>query len=93
MDISIILPLLAPFIIGLLIGVLIKKTINIVIIGIALLIVLIATGVISITYRDIYDKAMETLPEILSETRGWIGVLPYSSISFLIGLSLGLWKG
>ncbi len=43
--------------------------------------------------QDIIQKASEYLPMIWSEVGGLINILPYSSVTFIIGLILGLWKG
>ncbi|KXB09627.1 hypothetical protein AKJ35_00530 [candidate division MSBL1 archaeon SCGC-AAA833F18] len=93
MNIEVLLPLVAPFLIGLLVGALVKKAMSLIVVGVALVIVLIATGALSLSYSDIYDKAMETLPQLWSKAQGLKGVLPYSSVSFLIGLAIGLWRG
>lgn len=85
--------LIAPFIIGLLIGLIVKRTFKLVILAIALIIVLVATGYISLTFTEIYDKAMAFLPRIVNTGMALGDVLPYSSAAFLIGLALGLWKG
>lgn len=85
--------LITPFIIGLLIGLIVKRTFKLVILAIALIIVLVVTGYISLTFTEIYDKAMEFLPRIVNTGLALGDVLPYSSIAFLIGLALGLWKG
>ncbi|KXB00316.1 hypothetical protein AKJ47_00810 [candidate division MSBL1 archaeon SCGC-AAA261G05] len=37
------------------------------------------------------EKALELLPQIVSERREWLSVLLYPSGAFLVGLSLGLW--
>jgi len=88
-----ILPVVAPFILGLLAGFIIKRTVKLIFIVVALIIVLAATGYVSLTFRDIYEKAMEILPKIIETGTGFTNVLPYSSATFLIGLALGLWKG
>lgn len=93
MNIEALLVLIAPFLIGLLVGAVIKKALNLVILGVALVIVLIATGTIGWTYESLFNKAQNVLPEIWSGAQGWLGVLPYSSMGFLIGLALGLWRG
>lgn len=92
-EVAWIVPILVPFIIGLLVGAAIKRTLKLVMIITALVIVLVATGALSLTFRDIYDKAMEVLPTLVDLGGGLKDVLPYSSVSFLIGLALGLWKG
>ena len=88
-----ILPVVAPFILGLLAGFIIKRTVKLIFMVVALIIVLAATGYVSITFKGIYEKAMEILPKIIETGTGFTNVLPYSSATFLIGLALGLWKG
>ena len=83
-------PLLLPFIIGLLIGVIFKKAMSLIILGVALIVVLIATGAISITYTELFDEALSVLPKLWNGASGWVGVLPYSSVGFIVGLVLGL---
>lgn len=92
MNVEVILALLIPFIIGLLVGAIIKKAFNLIILGVALVIVLIATGAISLTYKELYNKALTVLPKLWNGAQGWIGILPYSSIGFLLGLAIGLWR-
>ncbi|KUO40884.1 MAG: hypothetical protein AVW06_05055 [Hadesarchaea archaeon DG-33-1] len=92
-EVAWIVPIAVPFIIGLLVGAAIKRTLKLVMIIAALVIVLVATGALSLTFTDIYDKAMEFLPRLVDLGGGLKDVLPYSSVSFLIGLALGLWKG
>jgi len=92
-EVAWIVPVILPFIIGLLVGAVIKRTLRLVVVIAALVIVLVATGALSLTFRDIYDKAMEFLPRLIDLGGGLRDVLPYSSVAFLIGLALGLWKG
>ena len=92
-EVAWIVPIAVPFIIGLLVGAAIKRTLKLVMIIAALVIVLVATGALSLTFRDIYDKAMDFLPTLIDLGGGLKDVLPYSSVAFLIGLALGLWKG
>ncbi len=87
------IPLLAPFIIGLLVGVVIKKGLKLILAVIALIIALVATGYLSIGFSEVRDRAMDYLPRILGEARNEFQILPYSSAAFLIGIALGLWKG
>ena len=86
-------PIVVPFIIGLLVGAVIKRTLKLILVIVALVIVLVVTGALSISFRDLYDKAMQFLPKLYEAGSGWINVLPYSSAAFLVGLALGLWKG
>jgi uncharacterized membrane protein (Fun14 family) len=92
-EIAFLVPIIVPLVIGLLVGVLIKNALKFILILAALVIVLVATGAISISFSDLYDKAMQFLPKLYDTGHGWLNVLPYSSAAFLIGLALGLWKG
>lgn len=92
-EIAWIMPVVAPFILGLLVGAIVKKAFSLVLLVVALVVVLVATGALSLTFQDIYEKAMQFLPRLYDAGSGWINVLPYSSAAFLVGLALGLWKG
>jgi len=85
-------PVVVPFIVGLLVGFIVKRSIKVVFCVIALATVLVAAGYVSFTFQDVCDRAMEFLPVII-EVGGGLNILPYSSLMFLIGLALGLWKG
>ncbi len=87
-----IVPVVVPLIIGLLVGFIVKRTTKLVFCVVALGIILVVTGYVSFAFQDIYDKAMEFLP-IIIEMGGGLNILPYSSMMFLVGLALGLWKG
>jgi len=56
---------------------------------IVLIIVLIFTGVLSVSFGDIFTEAMKFLPKLYDTGTGWLDVLPYSTITFIIGLVLG----
>jgi hypothetical protein len=73
----------------LLVGAIIKKGFRLLILVFALIIVLIATGVLSLTFSDLFAEAMKFLPKLYDTGIGWLHVLPYSTITFLIGLVLG----
>lgn len=92
-EIAWIVPVIIPVIIGLLVGIIIKHSVKLMFPIIALAIVLVATGYISLTFYDIFDRAMEYLPKIVGTGNGLIDVLPYSTTTFIIGLALGLWRG
>jgi len=92
-EVAWIVPVVVPFIIGLLVGAVIKRALKLIVVIAALVIVLVATSAVSLTFRDIYDKAMEFLPRLIDLGGGLKDVLPYSSVAFLIGLALGLWRG
>jgi len=82
-------PVVLPFIVGLLVGVLIKKGLKLLIIVAALIIVLVVTGILSVSFSDLFNQAMKFLPQLYNAGQGWLNVLPYSSITFVIGLALG----
>lgn len=88
-----VVPVIIPLIIGLLVGFIVKRTVKLVFLVVALVIVLVATGYVSFAFQGVYDRAMEFLPIIIEMGGGFQNVLPYSSIAFLIGLALGLWRG
>ena len=88
-EIAWLIPVVLPFIIGLLVGVVIKKGFKLMIAVVALVIVLVATGVLSVTFSGLFDEAMKFLPKLYDAGAGWLNVLPYSSVTFLIGLALG----
>jgi uncharacterized membrane protein (Fun14 family) len=88
-EIAWLIPIVMPFVIGLLAGAVIKKAAKLLIVVVALIIVLVATGVLSLTFTGLFDEAMKLLPKLYDVGSGWLNVLPYSSVSFLIGLALG----
>ena len=92
-EIAWIVPVVIPLIIGLLVGVIVKHSIKLMFSVAALVVLLVLTGFVSLTFPDILDKAMMFLPKIIGTGTGLIDVLPYSATTFLIGLALGLWKG
>lgn len=86
--------LVGPFVVGLLVGVLAKRILSVALILIALFIALAALGYMSpeqvtrllqqlgYAAKDALDSAMKIKDAV-----------PYSSVAFLIGLAIGLWKG
>jgi len=88
-EIAWLIPIVLPFIIGLLVGAIVKKGLKVLVVVVALIIVLIAFGIVSWGFSDLYDAAMVYLPVLYNLGAGWLNVLPYSSVSFLIGLALG----
>jgi len=90
-EIAWLIPVVLPFIVGLLVGAVIKKALKLLVLVVALVIVLVATGIISVTFSGVFSEAMKFLPQLYNLGHGWLNVLPYSSVAFLIGLALGLW--
>lgn len=85
------IPLAMPFLIGLLVGAIIKRGLKLLTALAALAILLIAAGTLS--FESVRSSAMEYLPTITSKAQDWLNVVPYTSTAFLVGLALGLWKG
>jgi hypothetical protein len=89
-----VLSLVIAFVLGLLVGILIKKIFQIGIIILAIIIILIAIGVIS---PSTVEHGLITLGQQASkadsEVSSYIRLLPYNSIAFIIGLVIGLIKG
>lgn len=88
-----VVPVFVPFIIGLLVGLILKRTVKLLFTVAALVIILVVMGYLSLSFRDLYDRAMEFLPKLVETGEGIKDVLPYSSVTFLVGLALGLWRG
>ena len=88
-EIAWIIPIVLPLIIGLLVGAIIKNGFKLLMLVIVLIVVLIFTGVLSVSFGDIFTEAMKFLPILYDAGAGWLNVLPYSTITFLIGLVLG----
>ena len=56
---------------------------------IVLIVVLIATGILTLTFGDFFTQAMSILPKLYDVGVAWLNVLPYSAITFIIGVVLG----
>ena len=85
--------MIIPAIMGLLVGLIVKRSIKLMFTIAALAVLLVLTGVLSLTFQDVFDQAMKFLPRLIGTGSGFIDVLPYSATTFIIGLALGLWKG
>ena len=88
-EIAWLIPVVLPFIVGLLVGALVKRGLKLLIFVVALVIVLVVTGILSVTFSGLYAQAMQFLPKLYDVGHGWLNVLPYSSVTFLVGLVLG----
>jgi len=88
-EIAWLIPIVLPLIIGLLVGAVIKRGLKLLIFVVALVIVLVVTGILSVTFSGLYAQAMQFLPKLYDVGHGWLNVLPYSSVTFLVGLVLG----
>ena len=92
-EIAWIVPIIVPLIVGLLVGFIVKHTIKLMFAISALIVLLIFSGFITITFQDIFDQTLKLFPRLIETGSGLVDVLPYSSLTFIIGLALGLWKG
>ncbi|MEM2866014.1 MAG: hypothetical protein QXM46_01065 [Candidatus Hadarchaeales archaeon] len=91
-DPSWLVPLLAPFLIGLVVGAMVKAAAKFVLLLLVLVAILAVTGLIAFSVEDLFGRAMDYLPNLLKTGSAAKDVLPYTSLSFLLGLLLGLWK-
>lgn len=89
-EIAWLIPVAMPFIIGLLLGLLVKHATKILPLIAALIAVLAGLAYITIRIQDIYEGAMMVLPKIIESGNKLISALPYMSIAFISGLLLGL---
>ncbi|WP_187152660.1 hypothetical protein [Acidianus manzaensis] len=89
-----IISIIVSFVLGLLIGLLIRKVIQVGLIILAIIIILIAIGAIS---PSTVEHALITLGQEASKAQGeastYIKLLPYNTITFIIGFVIGLVKG
>ncbi|MCL4435205.1 MAG: hypothetical protein M1503_07570 [Thaumarchaeota archaeon] len=92
-EVAWLIPTVLPLVIGLLVGMIVKRTFKLLIVIAVLIVLLVSIGAISLTFEDVYSRALEILPRLIQTGRSELDVLPYSSLGFLIGLGLGLWKG
>jgi uncharacterized membrane protein (Fun14 family) len=90
-EVAWLVPLVLPFLLGFVVGAIIKRALKLLIAVAALVILLVVMG--SLTFTDIYKRALELLPTITGKAQELINILPYTSGAFLVGLALGLfWK-
>jgi uncharacterized membrane protein (Fun14 family) len=83
-----------PIILGFIVGVIIRSALKIGIAIAVIIVLLIAAGMIS--PNQVLQPILSLVksgPELVSYAQRVAGYLPYSSLTFLIGLAVGLWKG
>jgi uncharacterized membrane protein (Fun14 family) len=88
-EVAWIVPIVLPFIIGLLVGAVIKKALKLIVLVVALVIILVATGILSVTFSNLFSAIVKVLPALFGLGQGWLNILPYSSVAFLVGVVLG----
>jgi|ECHhosMinimDraft_1075155.scaffolds.fasta_scaffold05056_2 uncharacterized membrane protein (Fun14 family) len=85
---------LIALVIGLLIGVLLKKFLEIGVILVVIVLVLLAIGAISPATVESFLKDIGVYAtQAYHYSQRFAGLVPYNSIFFIIGLIIGLWKG
>ncbi len=84
-----------PLIIGFIVGVIAKSVLKIGIAIVVLVLLLIAVGMITPDpiLTPLLSFRGKSGSSLTSGVQRLAGYLPYSSITFIIGLGLGLWKG
>jgi len=92
-----IVPALVVLAIGLLVGIVLKKTLRLGLAIASLVALLVATGYINLQLSDsskttIY-RVVSEIPTVASQASGVASILPITSAAFLVGLALGIWKG
>lgn len=77
-----------------LIGLLIRKIITVGLIALIITVLLIATGYLSITQVEQFVQSIVTdAPHYLAVLENLRAYIPYNSVSFVVGLVIGLVKG
>ena len=85
---------IVPLIIGFIVGVIVRSVLKIGIAIAVLIVILIAAGILS--PNEVLQPLLSVVksgPSLAPYAQRVAGYLPYSSLTFLIGLAVGLWKG
>ncbi len=90
--------IVVTFIIGLLLGVVVKRVFKLAIAVVALIAILILTGYVNLNQDQVRKEtifhAYSTIsPSLISTVSQVATLLPLTSAAFLAGVGLGLWKG
>ena len=88
---------ITTFIIGILLGVIIKRALKLAMAIVSLVVLLVVTGYLNFAWsmpsaNTIYSVFNGAQP-IASQAVGLASLLPISSVAFLAGAAIGLWKG
>jgi len=82
--------LVLPFIIGLLVGYILKQSIKLLAAVVVLILVLLLIGAIDVnTLKYGFENVLSYGPAALDAAKAVAGVLPFSSIIFIIGVVIG----
>lgn len=82
------------FVLGLLVGILVRKLLSVALIILAIVILAIALGYLSpATLTSLLHYAGYAASIAYTKVQQFMSVIPYSSLAFIIGLVIGLIKG
>lgn len=94
LDLTFSLAVIAPLIVGFVVGLLVKKVIKIGVLLAILVLILIGLGVLA--PNQVIQPLLSLVrsgPALASKVKEVASYLPYSSVTFLIGLAVGFYKG
>ncbi len=86
------------FLIGLFVGIIVKKALKLGLAILSLIILLSATGYITLNPQHVFQGVIQYAFQpgttaAASQAAGLVSILPYASAAFLAGLAVGIWKG
>jgi uncharacterized membrane protein (Fun14 family) len=86
------------FLIGLFVGIIVKKALKLGLAILSLIILLSATGYITLNPQHVFQGVIQYAfspgsTAAASQAAGLVSILPYASAAFLAGLAVGIWKG
>lgn len=91
--------IIVTFVIGLLLGVVVKRVFKLALAIVALIVVLVVAGYVNLNLtqnqsgKEIIYRAYSYVPSVVSTVQQVTTLLPLTSAAFLAGIALGLWKG
>lgn len=91
--------IIVTFVIGLFLGVVVKRVFKLALAIVALITVLVVTGYVNLNLnqnhsgQEIIYRAYSYVPSVVSTVQQVATLLPLTSAAFLAGIGLGLWKG
>jgi uncharacterized protein YqfA (UPF0365 family) len=94
LDTTFIIAVLVPLVLGFIVGVIIRSALKIGIALVVIIVLLIALGIL--TPSQVIQPLMSLVksgPGLTSAVNRLAGYLPYSSLTFIIGLAVGLLRG
>jgi uncharacterized membrane protein (Fun14 family) len=89
-----VIQLVVAFLLGLLIGFLVRNVIKIGLILLAIVIILIVAGYVTPTQvESLINSTLANFHSYVSSGQNYLSYLPYNSLAFVIGFIIGLVKG